>query len=78
MTNHEWTPYIPSGNRTRVVEASCCNQYQLLQEGGAYVVTLLLDATPIVETARGSTGRARQVFDDLVALHLIATQEHRP
>lgn len=79
MSSREWTPYIPTGTRTRVVAESCCGRYQLLQEGGAYVVTRSRPySLSDQETARGPAVLAREVFDHLVALHLIATQTHQP
>ena len=78
MSSWEWTRYIPSGTRTRVVEASCCGLYELLQEGGAYVVTRRRRHPSYEETARGSAGPAKDVFRQLVDFHLSATQKHRP
>ncbi|MEU4235625.1 hypothetical protein AB0F17_66155 [Nonomuraea sp. NPDC026600] len=80
MSNHEWTPYIPSGRCTRLVEASCCSAYALLQEGGAYVVVARRRPYSLSheETARGSAALAKDVFRDLVTQHLSATQKHRP
>lgn len=77
----EWTRYIPSGNRSRVVEASCCSLYQLLQEGGAYVVVAYGRrpySLSLEETARGPASLAQDVFRELVAAHLTGTQKHHP
>lgn len=78
MSNHEWTPYIPAGYCTRVVETSCCGLYQLLQEGGAHVVTRRGRHPTQEETARGPGAMAKDAFHDLVALHLTGTTKHRP
>lgn len=78
MSSREWTRYVQEGTRTRVVEASCCDAYRLLQEGGTYVVTRRRRHPSFEETARGPASPAKDVFRDLVALHLGATQKHRP
>lgn len=75
----EWSPYDSAGMRSRVIETSCCGRYQLLQEGGAHVVTRLRPYSPVLEeTARGSALAAREIFRELVKLHLAETQKHRP
>jgi hypothetical protein len=75
----EWSPYDSAGMRSRVIEASCCGRYQLLQEGGAHVVTRRRPyAADWQETTRGPALAAREVFRALVAQHLAETQRHRP
>lgn len=78
--SNEWTRYIPDGTRTWVMDASCCSgRYELLQEGGAYVVTRRRPYSPSrEETARGAASLAMDVFRDLVAQHLTETTKHRP
>jgi hypothetical protein len=65
--------------RSRVIEASCCGLYRLLQEGGAHVVTRRRPyAVAWEETARGPALAAKDTFRDLVKQHLDETQKHTP
>ncbi|GGP08333.1 hypothetical protein LDL08_22325 [Nonomuraea glycinis] len=75
----EWSPYAATGVRLRVIEMSCCGLYQLRREGGVHLVTHRKSyAAAWQEIARGPALAARNIFRELVAQHLAATQNHAP
>jgi hypothetical protein len=76
---HEWSPYMPDGKRTVLVDESCCGgRIRLLQEGGAHVVVARRRPYSLRadETARGAGATARDVFRELVEQHLAETRMH--
>ncbi len=66
--DHPWEPHVVYG-RTRVLETSCCGEYEWCCEGGLYVVLRDDRNGGHQETGRGVHADARAVWDELVLEH---------
>ncbi|GAA2210242.1 hypothetical protein GCM10009850_057010 [Nonomuraea monospora] len=65
----EWTPYAPKRDRRMwVVEASCCDAYQLVHEGREYFVTRW-SRDGWLETGRGAYWQALGIWQRLDRRH---------
>lgn len=66
---HIWEPYTQRAMRTRFHDSSCCNEYDLMSEGGAFFVLRKAEDGTVEETARGPYGRAVTAWLELGAVH---------
>ncbi|MEU6784642.1 hypothetical protein ABZ912_36060 [Nonomuraea angiospora] len=66
----QWQTYIPNGSLLCVVEASCCEEYILCNEGGEHFIRRQAADGIYEETARGPYMRAATVWVRLSAGHV--------
>jgi hypothetical protein len=75
-----WELNEPGFGRVRVTETSCCGAYEWACQGGQFLILRQGRDDRYEETARGSYGEARAVWDRLVQHHefVIHTPRNAP
>ncbi|MFC5822482.1 hypothetical protein [Nonomuraea insulae] len=67
---YAWEPHVPSSSRpVRVMETSCCGEYEWCCEAGLFFVLRHTKRNGYEETGRGRHATARLVWAALVSTH---------
>ncbi|WP_143591729.1 hypothetical protein [Thermoactinospora rubra] len=65
-----WEPHQPRCQRVRVIETSCCGEYEWCGEGGQYFVLRYTKQRGYEEAGRGLYREARETWEKLIQQHV--------